>query len=77
MAKSAYKWTKVSEGGKWVHYCTSHNLPHIINLKNDKYKVEAGKDSRIEDDWESAVKYATVLTIKMPQTSCQKLKRHK
>ena len=56
MAKSAYKWTKVSEDGKWVHYCTSHNLPHIINLKNDKYKVEAGKDSRIEDDWESAVK---------------------
>ncbi len=53
-----YKWTKISENGKWVNYCTSHDLPHIINLKNDKYKVDAGKDSRIEDTWEAAVRYA-------------------
>lgn len=58
MAKSAYKWTKVSENGKWANYCTTHDLPVIISLKNDKYKVEAGKDSRIEDSWEAAVKYA-------------------
>ncbi len=58
MAKSAYKWTKVSEGGKWKYYCTSHDLPVIIKLKNDKFKVDCGKASKIEDDWDSAVKYA-------------------
>ena len=56
--KNAYKFEKISENGHWIYYCTTHDLPRIIKLKNDKFKVEAGKESRIEDDWESAVKYA-------------------
>ena len=50
MAKSAYKWEKVSDEGHWIYYCTTHDLPRIIKLKNDKFKVDAGKQSRIEDD---------------------------
>ena len=65
MAKSAYKWEKVSDEGHWVYYCTTHDLPRIIKLKNDKFKVDAGKQSRIEDDWESAVKYAISYGKKM------------
>lgn len=63
--KSAYKWEKVSDDGHWIYYCTTHDLPRIIKLKNDKFKVDAGKQSRIEDDWESAVKYAISYGKKM------------
>lgn len=63
MAKSAYKWLDVFEGTHWESYCTSHDLPHIIHLKgktkkDKKYKVDAGKDSRIEDTWKAATEYA-------------------
>ena len=44
-----YKFERISENGHWIYYCTTHDLPKIIKLKNDKFKVEAGKQSRIED----------------------------
>lgn len=53
-----YKWDKVFEERGWVNYCTSHDLPQIISLKNGKYKVDTGKASRIESTWEAAVRYA-------------------
>ncbi len=63
--KSAYKWKTVSEDGHWVSYCITHDLPKIIKLKNDKFKVEAGKQSRIEETWDDAVKYAISYGKKM------------
>lgn len=44
--------------GHWTYYCITNDLPKILKLKNDKFKVEAGKQSRIEDTWDDAVKYA-------------------
>lgn len=63
MANKAYKWKDKLEGTHWVSYCTTHDLPQIIHLKgktrkDKKYKVDAGKDSRIEPTWEDAVSYA-------------------
>lgn len=63
--KSAYKFERISEDGHWVYYCTTHDLPKIIKLKNDKFKVDAGKESRIEDTWDAAVKYAVSYGKKM------------
>ena len=63
--KSCYKWETISENGHWVSYCTTHDLPKIIKLKNDKFKVDAGKESRIEDTWDAAVKYAISYGKKM------------
>ena len=63
--KSAYKFERISENGHWTYYCTTHDLPKIIKLKNDKFKVDAGKESRIEDTWDAAIKYAISYGKKM------------
>lgn len=60
-----YKFERISENGHWTYYCITHDLPKIIKLKNDKSKVEAGKQSRIEDTWDDAVEYAISYGKKM------------
>jgi len=58
MAKN-YTWTKENINGKWYSVCTSHeHVPMIAHLKDGSYKVEAGKRSRIEKEFKSAMKYA-------------------